>query len=220
MKAVLFDLDNTLMDFMRMKQAACEAAIDAMKDAGLKASKRKALNELYRIYKEKGIEYQRVFQKLLRKLEGKIDYKIMAAGIVAYRAVKEGYMFTYPGVKKTLAELRKRGYKLGVVSNAPSLQAWIRLAGLGLHKSFDVVITPGEVKRKKPSSLPFKAAMKALKVKPEDIIMVGDDPKRDIVPAKRLGMITVLAKYGVTRKYPGKAHYEINKFEELLKIVV
>jgi FMN phosphatase YigB (HAD superfamily) len=48
--------------------------------------------------------------------------------------------------------------------------------------------------------------------------MVGDDPKRDIMPAKRLGMITVLAKYGETRRYPGKAHYEISKFEYLLKV--
>ncbi|MEM5814718.1 MAG: HAD-IIIA family hydrolase, partial [Candidatus Aenigmatarchaeota archaeon] len=218
MKAVLFDLDNTLMDFVRMKTAACEATIDAMKGAGLKASKAKAKKDLYGIYKERGIEYQRVFQKLLRKLEGKVDYKILAAGVVAYREAKESTMLTYPGVKMTLAALRKRGYKLGVVSNAPSLQAWTRLVELGLQDGFDVVVTPGDVRRKKPSALPYKAALKALKAKPTDVIMVGDDPKRDIMPAKRLGMTTVLARYGVTRKYPGKANYEIRKFSGLLKI--
>jgi putative hydrolase of the HAD superfamily len=34
-KAVIFDFDNTLMDFMRMKKAAVETAVDAMIDAGL-----------------------------------------------------------------------------------------------------------------------------------------------------------------------------------------
>jgi len=217
-KAVLFDLDNTLMDFVRMKTAACEAAVDAMRGAGLKANKKKALRVLYKVYKERGIEYQHAFQLMLKRLEGKADYKILAAGVVAYRASKEGNMLTYPGVKKTLAALRRRGYKLGVVSNAPRFQAWMRLAGLGLHKSFNVVVTPGDVKRKKPSALPFEAALKALGCRPENVFMVGDDPKRDIMPAKRLGMKTVLAKYGETRRYPGKAHYEIKRFGDLLRI--
>jgi len=216
-KAVLFDLDNTLMDFMRMKNAACEAAAKAMRSAGLRTSRKEIMREMFRIYEKRGIEYQTVFQALLKKLIGKVDYKILAAGVVAYRTVKEGYMTTYPNVKETLAILRERGYKLGVVSNAPRLQAWMRLAGLDLHKSFDVVVTPGDVKRKKPSALPFEAALRALNAKPEEVVMVGDDLKRDIVPAKRLGMTTVLAKYGETRKYPGRAHYEIKRFEDILK---
>ena len=47
-KAVLFDVDNTLIDFMKMKRACCEAAIDAMIDAGLNMSKKDALKVLYR----------------------------------------------------------------------------------------------------------------------------------------------------------------------------
>ncbi|MCX8193742.1 MAG: hypothetical protein N3G19_00010 [Candidatus Pacearchaeota archaeon] len=42
MKAILFDLDNTLIDFMTMKHKCCEAAIDAMIAAGLKIKKEKA----------------------------------------------------------------------------------------------------------------------------------------------------------------------------------
>ena len=42
-KAVLFDLDMTLIDFMKMKNMACTEAIDAMIDAGLKMNREKAL---------------------------------------------------------------------------------------------------------------------------------------------------------------------------------
>jgi len=57
-KAILFDLDNTLIDFMKMKHECCKVAIDAMIKAGLKVEKKKALQILYKLYDEYGIEYQ------------------------------------------------------------------------------------------------------------------------------------------------------------------
>ena len=53
-KAVRFDLDNTLMDFMTMKENAINAAVKAMIDAGLNMDPLKAHEELYAIYHEKG----------------------------------------------------------------------------------------------------------------------------------------------------------------------
>jgi len=49
-KAVIFYLDNTLVDFMKMKETAIYAAIDAMIDAGLKMDKETAKTKLYLIY--------------------------------------------------------------------------------------------------------------------------------------------------------------------------
>ena len=56
-RAVIFDLDNTLMDFMEMKENAIKAAVTAMIDAGLTMDSEKAHNELYAIYDKKGIEF-------------------------------------------------------------------------------------------------------------------------------------------------------------------
>ena len=53
-KAVIFDLDNTLIDFMKMKKASCEKAVDAMISVGLNLSKKKAIKELYKIYYKEG----------------------------------------------------------------------------------------------------------------------------------------------------------------------
>ncbi|MEM3408158.1 MAG: hypothetical protein QXT40_01420 [Candidatus Micrarchaeia archaeon] len=49
-KAILFDLDNTLIDFMKMKKIACEAAIDAMIKTGMKADKEMTLKLLFELY--------------------------------------------------------------------------------------------------------------------------------------------------------------------------
>jgi putative hydrolase of the HAD superfamily len=213
-KAVLFDLDNTLVNFWRMKDKAIDAALEAMLRAGLRMEKGKARKLLFKLYREHGIEYQRIFQLFLRKGIGRIDYKILAAGIHAYRKVKDAQMVTYPSVKPVLAGLKKR-YKLGIISDAPSLQVWLRLTELGITDLFDLVITPSETKARKPSGLPFKLAIRMLKLKSGQIAMVGDWPSRDIEPARKVGLVTILARYGATGKEKGNPDYVIDDIREL-----
>jgi len=105
LKAILFDMDNTLIDFMKMKKKSCEAAIDSMIEAGLKIDKQEALKVMYELYDEHGIEHQLIFQKFLKKVRGKIDYKILAHGIVSYRRVREGHIVPYSNVPFVLEKL-------------------------------------------------------------------------------------------------------------------
>lgn len=197
-QAILFDLDNTLIDYNKMKTRASAAAVKAMRKAGLKIGQKQAEKLLWELYREYGIEHQRIFQKFLKNAMGRIDYRIMVAGIVAYRAEKRGYMMPYPGTKGVLRKL-KRKYKIGIVTNAPVIQAWLRLEELGLADMFDVVVTPLRIGMK-PSPLPFRSAIRKLGIPPKEIVMVGDDLRRDVEPAKRLGMTTVWARYGAYKK--------------------
>ena len=216
-KAILFDLDNTLIDFLKMKTLSCEEAISAMIGAGLRMEKKKAMKLLFRLYDKHGIEYHEIFQEFLKKTQGRIDWKILSEGIVAYRRIKTSFLEPYPRVVPTLIELRKRGLKLGIVSDAPKLNAWLRLASMGLTEFFDFVITKDDVEgRKKPDMLPFQAAIRKLGVRPEEIVFVGDNPERDILGAKAAGMVTVLAKYGEWKKGKGiRADHEIRDVSEL-----
>jgi len=61
---------------------------------------------------------------------------------------------------------------------------------LGIQDCFDVVVTHGAKVKS------FNKALEMLKVKPYECLMVGDNPVRDILGAKRLGMKTCLARYG------------------------
>ncbi len=226
-KAIIFDLDNTLINLLKLKQMAVEHAVAAMIDAGLDFSKKEIMDAIDQVYKEKGIEYQHVFDDVLLKLIKKIDYKILSAGVTAYRKVKAAYLDTYPGVIPTLIKLIKRGYKLGIISDAPKLQMWTRLCDIRLQHFFDFVIS-AEDTEKKPGELPFKKALDVTGLKPGEIMMVGDSLTRDVVGAKRMGMISVLAKYGEEQGVVGvdrvekadvKPDYVINKFEDLLNLV-
>lgn len=219
-KAVVFDLDNTLVDFMKMKDASIDAAIDAMIDAGLNMSKEKARTAIFEIYDREGIEYQQVFDQFLEKALGRIDYKIHAAGIVGYRRVREYVMVAYPHVMVALVELMKRGLKLAVVSDAPRLQAWTRLCSLGIHNYFDAVVTYEDTKQRKPAPEPFEKALELLKVPADQAIMIGDWAERDIVGAKVLGMKTVFARYGDSfGTGQSGADYDIRDIRELVEIV-
>lgn len=219
-KAVIFDLDNTLLDFMKMKENSISAAVDAMIEAGLDIEKEKAIQRINKIYEEKGYEYQQVFDEFLNENLGYVDYKILAAGIVAYRKAKEAALILYPRVNMTLMRLAKMGLKLAVVSDAPSREAWLRLCHLNLHHIFDEVVTFDDTGKLKPSPDPFVKVLDRLNVKPEESLMVGDWPERDMVGAAKVGIKTVFARYGDTfSTVDSGADYEIDDFSQLIGII-
>lgn len=222
-RAVIFDLDNTLMDFMTMKENAVRAAVMAMIDTGLTMEPAKAQEELYAIYDEKGIEYQEVFNHFLERRLGCIDWKILSSGVVAYRKAREASLITYPHVNLTLTELLRRGLKLAVLSDAPRREAWLRLCSLQLQHTFDTVITFEDTGFKKPHSIPYRKVLSIIKVEPNDTLMVGDWPERDLVGARKVGMVTVFARYGFSfgRAPVGSegADYAIDDIRELLGII-
>ncbi len=195
-KAVVFDMDNTLVDFMKMKRAAVDAAVDAMIDAGLDLTPKQASRKIFAIYDEKGIEFQQVFDEFLVDILGYVDYRILANGILAYRRAREGVMVAYPHVRMTLTRLVRMGLKLGVVSDAPRLQAWMRLCSLGIDNFFEAVVTFDDTGKRKPAPEPFQKVLELLGVEPTEAVMVGDWAERDILGAKEIGMYTVFARYG------------------------
>lgn len=221
-KAVLFDLDNTLIDFMKMKRICSEEAVSAMIDGGLPLSKKMGVKLLFETYKEYGIENQKIFQEFLKRVMGKVDEKILAKGISSYRKVKTGFLKPYPNVLSTLIKLKENGLKMGIVSDAPELQGWIRLADMEIIHFFDIVVTLGESGKLKPSKKPFLLALRKLHLKPHEILFVGESPERDIKGAKSIGMKTALALYGMDymkRNKKIKADYNIMDVSEILAII-
>ena len=219
-KAVIFDLDTTLVDFMTMKRLAVSAAINSMIDAGLRLTPAEAQARIDAIYKEKGIEFQNVFDHLLYDVFQKVDYKILSAGVIAYRRAREAALVPYPHVNMTLVALLKRGIKLAVVSDAPGREAWLRLCYLNFHHLFDHVVTFEDTGERKPSPAPFRRALDLLHVEPHEAVMVGDWAERDVVGAANLGIMTAFARYGDTfGTVESHADFDLNDVSELLDVI-
>jgi|TARA_B110000438_G_scaffold7922_1_gene7746 putative hydrolase of the HAD superfamily len=219
-KAIIFDLDNTLLDFMKMKQFAVKAAITAMNEAGLNSNEDQAYKDIFKLYETNGWENQQVFDDYLIQKFGKVSHKILAAGIVSYRRAREATLLVYPNVNKTLIELIKMGIKLAVVSDAPSREAWMRLYYLNLHHVFDPVLTYDDSGAHKPSPKPFQMALNNLNVNSDEALMIGDWPDRDVVGASQIGMKTIFARYGDTfGTIDSGADWDVNDIYEVVNIV-
>lgn len=216
-KAILMDCDNTLIDFMHMKRLATYNAAKAMVKAGLKMKLKEAKEGLFKTYMKVGIESQKPFTIFLKNHK-QFNERILAAGINAYNSSKIKHLKPYRDVIPTLKKLKK--YKLGVISDAPKLKLYQRLEAMKITDFFDVIIGYEDTGRKKPSKIPFKKALNALKVKPNEALFIGDWPERDIKGARNMGMKTVFARYGYDGQgKPVYADYRAAKFSDLLKIL-
>jgi len=191
LKAVFFDLDDTLYDTTLQVRSARENAVKAMVSAGLNASEEKALSALQRIVAKEGSNYQHHFDELMRVFDSR-DPKVVAAGIVAYHETKTAYLVPYADTMPTILPLRDMGFKVGVITDGVPVKQWEKLIRLGLKDMFHTVVVAEGKRRQKPSPLPFRKAAKNLGLKPCECLMVGNRVDRDIEGANRAGMATAL----------------------------
>jgi len=221
-KAVLFDLDNTLIDFLTFKKETAKAAAKAMVAEGFPLSEVETYGKIFSVYDEKGIEYQKTFHDVIKPLALEINKaeRIQQAAIIAYLKRKFEVLQPYPMVKPTLARLREKGLKLGIVTDAPRNKAWQRLVIAGLQNEFDFVVTLDDTKNRKPHPSPFRLALEKLALAPPECLFVGDNPEADVKGAKEAGMKTCLAEYGMWNKeIKAQADHRIARFSELLPLV-
>ena len=220
LKAVIFDIDNTLLDFMKMKSDSISAAVDGMLSVGMNIKKDKAIQDIFSIYDSKGYEHQEVLNEFIISNNGSINYKYLAAGIVEYKKAREESLHLFPDVIPTLKKLKDLGFKLGIVSDAPSREAWIRLYMLELHNIFQDVVTFNDTGFHKPAKEPFVKIAEKLDISLEECMMVGDWPERDIKGGNSLGMTTAYARYGSTLDIDDSgADFDLDSVSELIDIV-
>jgi putative hydrolase of the HAD superfamily len=113
-----------------------------------------------------------------------------------YETVKLQHIYPYKGVTETLQSLQTRGYGMGIVTDAHSRDATLRLEKTGLLPFFCCMVTYDMVKVKKPAPEPFLFALEMMKAGTDEAMLIGDSPRRDIEPGHTLGIRTVYARYG------------------------
>jgi phosphoglycolate phosphatase-like HAD superfamily hydrolase len=222
-RAILFDLDNTLVDFIRMKEESCRVAVEAMVVSGLRMDEDRAFDVLLSKYFDVGIESDRAFSEFLKSV-GQFDHKILASGINSYLETKSKFLKPYPNVKSVLGKLKRKGVLLSIVTDAPKTKAFQRMLSMGIEPYFKFVVGHEDTNQSKHTGLPLLLALELLKrefpnIAYSEILMVGDSIEKDIMPAKKLGLKTALAKYGQKTPEAGFADYQLLDFKEIIDIV-
>jgi putative hydrolase of the HAD superfamily len=135
------------------------------------------------------------------------------AGLLSARA----YPRLFADVRRTIAELRRRGYRLGLLSNIPYDEA-VMLDALDLPAAFDAVVLSSVVELLKPDPAIFRLIAARLELTPEECVFVDDTPE-NVAAARALGMAGVLMHRPGAEAKPehGEAYdLRISGLEELL----
>jgi putative hydrolase of the HAD superfamily len=186
---LLFDMDNTLFDLVGAQIAACQAVVqmcghddgEALFSYFLTPTHGFESHENIRQYmNERSISLEGLFRKACQ----------------VYETVKLQHIFPYEGVTDTLQVLHTREYTMGIVTDAHSRDATRRLEKTGLLPFFCCMVSYDMVKVKKPAPEPFMFALEMMNASPQETVLVGDSPRRDIEPCRNLGIRTVYARYG------------------------
>jgi len=191
-KAVFFDIDDTLYDTSGFAKLARRAALNVMVDAGLPLSTDEAYKILREIIDEYGSNYDKHFNVLTKRIFGEEKPLLIALGMITYHNVKFALLRLFPQTTATLIYLKKQGYDLGVISNGITIKQWEKLIRLDLHHFFDHVITSEEAGAEKPDKHIFECALEKMGYDAEKCVMIGNKFNEDILGAVNVGMSAVL----------------------------
>ncbi|MCO8044718.1 HAD-IA family hydrolase [Acinetobacter bohemicus] len=188
MKAVLFDLDGTLIDtaadFIRIIQQMCHEAGRPLVDAELiRAQVSEGARAMVKlVYPELQVEDPLLQQHRQHFLD-------------SYGAEIAVDTDLFAGMYALLEELEEHEIPWGIVTNKPRWLSEALLKALNLTERCAVLVCPEDVTRTKPDPEPMYLAAQQINIAPEDCIYVGDHP-RDIDAGRHARMYTILAAYG------------------------
>lgn len=222
LRAAVFDLDDTLLDFLRMKRLASDAAGRAMVRAGADFpwSVHEVGDVLFGEYVG-DLEGDRVFESFLRshhqqklRLDQHAVDRITAAAVNAYLEAKRLHTRPHASVTRTLLELARRQFRMGVVTDAPRFKAYQRLDLAGLTDFFDFVKTGDD-----PTERLLRDAVDLLQVRPQECLAVGAWSTAEVQAAKNLGMPVAWAGYARPgAEAPAGVDHVLKRFGDLLKV--
>ncbi len=192
-RAILFDLDNTLVD----RDAALRRAITCLM-AAHPASLREEILAADRSMEAGASPRKQASERWCAWLAERWPEAFGADGPSALAALHAEILRQIepdPRVQDLLATLR-RTYALVLVSDGGSRTQRGKLARAGLEPFFQPVVISGEVGWEKPEPAIFRHALSRAGVEAGEALFVGDHPTRDIVGADRLGMRTAWVRQG------------------------
>jgi putative hydrolase of the HAD superfamily len=185
-RAVVFDLDDTLYPESAYVRSGFRAvAQTAARLYGVPAAE--AYRELDQLFRE-GVRGD-TFDRWLYVRGITADVNELVAAYRSHTPVIE----PFEEVPELLADLRERGFMLGLLSDGEPAIQYGKLDALGLRDAFDATLVSGELGRdaRKPSPRGLLALLERLGVEPSEAVYVSDNPAKDFKAARDAGMRSI-----------------------------
>jgi len=205
MKVFLFDLDGTLVDSAQDIALSLRLTLDEL---GMPEKMPEEVKNLI----GGGV------RALLEKVLGD-DFEERHVEVFRRNYMRNPVVYTkpYEGVPETLRELKRRGIRLGVVTNKMEELSVEILRRLNLLDLFEVVVGGDTFGEKKPSPVPVIKALELIGERPEDSLMVGDT-EADIIAGREAGARTALAQWGYSKLSSVSPDFVLKSPKDLLSL--
>lgn len=189
-KAVIFDLDNTIVDRTRTFRGFVKTFIDTY--FGHLEETQTLFDRIIDLDQDGYKNKKQLFSELLDELQWKEKPRIEELlDFYATHYVENAVLMDQ--AREVLGDLRKK-YKTGLITNGLTAIQYGKIDHLGIRNEFDLILVSEEAGVKKPDPRIFQMALDHFGFLPQECIYIGDHPVNDIEGAARVGMKTIWMK--------------------------
>lgn len=206
-KAVLFDLDGTLIDSIPLIRLTFEKVFEDFKIPWANGE----------VLKTIGIPLRQVAEKYA---PGRVEEFLEKYSSFQQKKQRE-FIKLFPGTKEVLKTIKGKGCLMGLVTSKRSSPTMFCLTHTEIKDYFDAVITAEDVNTPKPDGEPVTKALKLLNARPEEAVYVGDS-WYDIIAGKKARVLTVGVTWGMATHEQLIEHspdFIASSWEEMLSIL-
>lgn len=196
-KAVVIDLDGTLLDTAEDLADAAEAMLV---DMGMPAV---SLAEI-KTYIGNGVS-RLVKRSLTRDMQAEPDPALFEQALASYEKHYGAHVSrksrVFPGVVEGLQALQAGGYRLACITNKAARFTHPLLKDTGLFNYFELILSGDTLSKKKPDPLPLLHACQVFDIEPGELLLIGDS-LNDTQAARAAGCAVFCVPYGYNRGRP------------------
>jgi putative hydrolase of the HAD superfamily len=215
-KAVLFDLDGTLLD----RDASLELFINDQYDRVPQfhlVAKDLFVKRFIELDQHGYVWKDKVYQQLLSEFH--IQNMSWEELLQDYLSSFQKHCVGFPNLISMLSRLKSQGVKIALISNGYGQFQYDNFKALGISEYFDEVLISEWESLRKPDPAIFQRALTKLGVKAEDAVFVGDHPDADIRASRAVGMRAVW-KHNSSYSSDVEADAVIYDLEELIPFIL
>ncbi|MBI5975116.1 HAD family hydrolase [Staphylococcus canis] len=220
-KAIIFDLEGTLLDRQKSREKFIEEQYERFHDYLVRVQATDFKKKFIDLDDDEDHDKPDVYKEIIKQFN--IDRLSWKDLFYDFEMHFYRYVFPFYDTNYTLKLLNKAGYKIGVIANGKTKIKQYRIYALGIEHYVNHISTSETVGFRKPHPRIYEDILEKLDVKPEEVIYVGDDPLNDVAPARAMGMVSVWYRHDnqdeELRPCDSEMDFEIQTLEELLDIL-
>lgn len=215
-KAVLFDLDGTLLNRDASVRCFIEKQYDRLKSYLSHIDKELYIERFLELDAHGYVWKDKVYQQLVEEFcISCCTEKLLADYIEEFKQ----HCVPYEDLLSMIHQLKDMGMKLAIITNGYGQFQLDNIRALGIEKEFEARLISEWKGIRKPDPVIFERALGKLGVAAEESLFVGDHPINDVKAAMQVGMIGVWKREEWQEEHEIMADYVVNNLSEIPRII-